>query len=201
MFLLKEYIRYLVRKTLNEQGLPASLPPPPSPGGGGGISPTPSPPPLSTRPYTGSGRPPRLPRIRSSIGSGAIPKEGGAVNEDRVKFGNAALQVMQSYINQLNTSRRFDPITARNLNSVSQQIMDQLNNDTNNWSDINEDLEETLRELQPEDSALQKIIDYTDWGNTTAPDNATLNLYFREISTEAMPKVIAALQAYVENYS
>lgn len=182
MNILREYIRYKVNKLLEQA--------PASPAGASKIN-----------PYPASNNPPRLPGIRASTGGGGVPKEGGNVNADRVKFAEAATNLFQSYLSTTNTNRRFDPKTARYLNNVANQVMEQLMHDTNNWTDVEEDLEQRLSELVPETSALQKLIDYTEWYNSTPPDPSTLQQYFTEINSDIIPKINDALQAYIENYS
>lgn len=180
MNILKEYIRYMVIQLMERAA--------PVPSG-------------DINPYPASNTPPRLPTIRASSGSGGVPKESGNVNKDRIKFAEAAKILLTAYLTTANTNRRFDPKTARYLNNVAKQIMDQLVHDTNNWTDVEPDTYQRLSELLPNDSALQKLIDYTAWYQSTPPDPTTLQQNFAEINSEVVPKINYALQAYIENYS
>lgn len=180
MNILKEYIRYVVMNLMEQ------APPVPSD---------------DVNPYPLSNVPPKLPSIRASSGGGGVPKESGNVNKDRVKFAEAAKKLLTAYLTTINANKRFDPKTAGYLNNIAKQIMKQLIHDTNNWTDVDEEIEQRLIELLPDNSALQKLIDYTNWFQYAPPEPATLQQNFNEINSEIVPKINDALQAYVENYS
>jgi hypothetical protein len=189
MHILKAYIREVVKRHLNEQT-----------------------------------RTPKLPQIPAAAGGGAVPEGDSArLNAARVQFARAAINLLNGYnaqLNQLlpnyiaygaNPANQANPNminaatntvnTLRNLNSVANQVNDTLANDTNDWKTIPENLPQ-MDDLRPEDSPLRSLLDATNW--TSSSPNPAPPTYFSQnannITTELVPQIVAALQAYVAHY-
>lgn len=189
MQILKAYIREVVRRHLNEQT-----------------------------------RAPSLPKIPAAAGGGAVPEGDSArINSARVQFAQATVNLFNGYSRQLaqylptyitylsNPSYQSNPnmvaaatnaINAiRNINSVANQVKDTLEDDTDGWKTLPENLPE-IEELRPEDSPLRSLLDATNWtsGNPNPSPPADFSQNANKITAEYLPQTIAALQAFLSHY-
>lgn len=171
MNILKKYIREVVKQTLHEQAI-------------------------------GSGAP-RLPEIPPATGSGAVPTaDNPRLKRARVNFARTAIQYLTAYRTQLMQFRRFDLNVADRLYSVADQITDQLKKDTTNWTTIPRDIEREMSVLRPENSALASLRENTEWAHTSKsvpPDELQQN--YSQVMSDNIPRVMAALQAYMNFYN
>lgn len=146
---------------------------------------------------------PRLPEIPPATGGGAVPTaDNPRLKRARVNFARTAIQYLTAYRNQLTQLRRFDLNVADNLYSVADQITDQLKKDTTNWTTLPREIEREMSVLKPENSALSSLRENTEWAHTsqTVQPNE-LQQKFTQVMTDNIPRIVAALQAYMNFYN
>lgn len=188
MDILKEYIRQVVKRYLNEQSSSTPrLPVIPAATGGGAVPQT-----------TG----PRINSARVKFAQTAI----NTLNQYRTQSAQAINIIRQRVAYNQNPANDPNILSlANHINDIATQINTTIQRDTNNWQNVPDSISTELDALRPENSALKALRDNTNWGEETTAQNRPsaqdLLTNFNSIATDNIPRIIASLQAYLGFYS